>query len=105
MDIVDQATGKPGTGPEEKRKYDTASARLQGSWDETASSVKSKILGVGEQAKERLAAAKLATAAKAQGARLGLERQIQEHPLKAIAYAFGAGALMGLILRRRFRRR
>jgi ElaB/YqjD/DUF883 family membrane-anchored ribosome-binding protein len=105
MDSVDQSTGTPGQGFEEKRKFDAASARLQGSWDEAASTVKSKILGARGQARQKLTAVKEATAAKALGARMSLERKVQEHPLKAVGYAFGAGALLGLLLRRRFRRR
>jgi len=82
-------------------------------WDETGKAgyapargrVKEKILGAGGQAKQKLAAAKDATAAKAQEYRLGLEKKIQAHPLKSVGYALGAGAILGLLLRGRLRRR
>jgi ElaB/YqjD/DUF883 family membrane-anchored ribosome-binding protein len=67
--------------------------------------VKDKILGASGQAKKKLAAAKLATTAKAQEYRVGIEKKIQAHPLKAVGYALGAGAVLGLLLRTRARRR
>lgn len=83
----------------------SASARLQGSWDEasqtTAHTVKQKLQHAGDVAKQKLAAARDATAAKAHDARVGVEHQIQAHPLKAVGIAFAAGAILGLVLRRR----
>ena len=92
-------TGELGPGGQ------TASARLHGAWDEaghsTADMVKQKLHNAGEVAKSKLAAARDATAAKAHDARVGVEHQIQEHPLKAVGIAFAAGAILGLVLRRR----
>ncbi|UCE01628.1 MAG: DUF883 family protein [Candidatus Latescibacterota bacterium] len=94
------------------RKVDTASAKLHNTWDgaasqvktrigDTGKNVKNKLAGAGTQAKEKLAAAKVATTNKAQGYKLNVEQQVHAHPFRAIGYAFGAGALLGLLLRRR----
>lgn len=104
-------------------------ARLQGTWDDGSTdagaaervkqklahageAAKDKIMSgaehakerlshVGETAKHKLDAARTTTTAKAQEARVGVEHRIQAHPLKAVGIAFGAGALVGLLLRRR----
>ena len=94
------------------RKVDTASARMHSSWDEAASQVKTRLgstgarvrarlSGAGGQAKRKLVAAKSATAGKAQDYRVNVEHQVQAHPLKSLGVAFGAGAVIGLLLRRR----
>ena len=92
-------TGEQGPGGQ------TASARLHGAWDEashtTADMVKQKLQHASETAKHKLAAAREATAAKAHDARVGVEHQIQAQPLKAVGIAFAAGAILGLVLRRR----
>ena len=94
-------TGEQGLGGQ------AASARLHGSWDDeghgTADVVKQKLQHAGEAAKHKLAAARDATAAKAHDARVGVEHQIQSHPLKSIGIAFAAGAILGLALHRRRR--
>ena len=114
------------TGTQENRGD---AARLQGTWDDgstdagTAERVKQKLAHAGEAAKDRivhgaehakerlvhagetakhkLESARATTTAKAHDARVGVEHQIQLHPLKAVGIAFGAGALLGLLLRRR----
>ncbi len=63
--------------------------------------MKQKLAQAGEQAKKKLAAARTTTAVKAQQVRLGAEHQIQAHPLRAVGIAFGAGAILGLLLRRK----
>lgn len=37
--------------------------------------------------------------------RARVSREVQQHPLRVLAYAFGAGALIGLLVRTRSRRR
>ncbi len=94
------------------RKVDSASARLHSSWDGAASQVKdklgttksrvkAKLNETGSQAKHKLVKAKAATAEKAHDYRITVEHKVQAHPLKSLGVAFGAGALLGLMLRRR----
>ena len=40
------------------------------------------------------------TATKAKDYRVNVEHEVQAHPLKSMAYAFGAGAVVGLLLGR-----
>ncbi len=94
------------TGEHQGAGGQSASARMHGSWEDTsrgsnAESMKQKLTHAGETAKQKLAAAQKATAAKAHDARIGVERQIQTHPLKAVGIAFAAGAILGIALRRR----
>lgn len=92
-------TGEQGIGAQ------SPSARLHGTWDDgrPAGAVKAKLQHAGEVAKNKLAQARHATAVKAQHARVGVERQIQAHPLKAVGIALAAGTILGLALRRRKR--
>ena len=94
-------TGEQGLGGQ------SASARVHGSWDDagrtTGDAMKQRLQHAGQTAKNRLAAARDKTAAKAHEARVGVEHQIQAHPLKAVGVAFAAGAILGLVLRRRQR--
>ena len=94
------------------RKVDSASAKMHSSWDGAASQVKdklgstgtrvkAKLSGAGAGAKKKLSAAKTVTADKAVVYRTNVEHKVQEHPLKSVGLAFGAGALIGLMLRRR----
>jgi ElaB/YqjD/DUF883 family membrane-anchored ribosome-binding protein len=109
-------TGSPGTIEEQARdigrKVDSASARMQSSWDEASSQVKNKLgstgvrvkaklSGAGTKAKQKLAAARTATSDKALVYRTNVEHKVQAHPLRSVGVAFGAGALIGLMLRRR----
>ena len=98
------ATGSQSTfGPkgtmEEKghvgRKSDPASARLDADLDASPR--------LREQVRHRLIAAKGRLADGVQTGRVKVERQIAQHPMKSLAIAFGAGALLGLLLRRRGR--
>ncbi|MFQ5600474.1 MAG: hypothetical protein ACE5G2_07965 [Candidatus Krumholzibacteriia bacterium] len=93
------------------RKVDTASARMHTSWGDATSQVKSrigttgervklKLQVAGEEAKRKLVVAKDRTATKAKDYRVNVEHQVQAHPLKSLAYAFGAGAVVGLLLGR-----
>ena len=94
-------TGEQGLGGQ------SASARLHGSWDDAGhtmgDTMKQRLQHAGATAKEKFAAARDATAAKAHEARVGVEHKIQAHPLKAVGIAFAAGAILGLALRRRHR--
>jgi len=77
---------------------------MHGSWEDTShESVKQKLTHAGETAKQKFAAAQKATAVKAHNARIGVERQIQAHPLKAVGIAFAAGAILSIAALRRRR--
>jgi ElaB/YqjD/DUF883 family membrane-anchored ribosome-binding protein len=93
------------------RKADTASARLQNSWEDATAQVKSRIGTTTEQvryklqvasekAKQQLGVAKEKTVAKSHDARVRVAGEVQTHPVKTVALAFGAGALVGLLIRR-----
>ena len=94
-------TGEQGLGGQ------SASARVHGSWDDaghtTGDAMKQRLQHAGEAAKHKLAAARDATGRKAHEARVGVENQIQAHPLKSVGIAFAAGAILGIVLRRRHR--
>jgi ElaB/YqjD/DUF883 family membrane-anchored ribosome-binding protein len=94
------------------RKADAASARLQHTWEDATSQVKSRIGTTTEQvrykmqvasekAKQQLVVAKTKTAQKTQAARVRVEGEVQAHPIKSVAVACGAGALIGVLLRKR----
>lgn len=94
------------------RKADAASARLQHTWEDATSQVKSRIGTTTEQvrykmqvasekAKQQLGVAKEKSAVKTKAARVRVEGQVQSHPLKSVAVAFGAGTLLGVLLRKR----
>ena len=93
------------------RRVDSASAHLQDTWGEAATNVKDRLGTSGEklkykaqvvreQAKQKMVVAKQRTSAKLHESRAQLETQVQSHPLKTVAYAFGAGALLGVLLGR-----
>ena len=91
------------------RKADAAGARLQHTWEDATSSVKSRLGTTKEQvrykmqlasekAKQKLGNAKTATVTKSRDAKIKVEGQVQSHPIKSVAVAFGAGALLGVLL-------
>lgn len=93
------------------RKADTASARLQHTWEDATAQVKSRIGSTTEQvrykmqvasekAKQQLGVAKEKTVHKTRDARVRVEGEVTSHPIKSVALAFGAGALLGLLIRR-----
>lgn len=93
------------------RKADTASARLQHTWEDATTQVKNRIGSTSEQvryklqvasekAKQQLGVAKEKTANKTREARVRVAGEVQTHPVKSVALAFGAGALLGLLIRR-----
>ena len=57
----------------------------------------------GQQVREKLNAAKDRVASGVQNGREKMTQQVKQNPLKSLLYAFGAGALLGLLLRRRGR--
>ena len=92
------------TGEHQGAGGQSASARMHGSWEDTShESVKQKLTHASETAKQKFAAAQKATAVKAHNARIGVERQIQAHPLKAVGIAFAAGAILSIAALRRRR--
>jgi ElaB/YqjD/DUF883 family membrane-anchored ribosome-binding protein len=108
------------TGPGEDRardlgrRVDNASARVQHSWVSATSTARERIGSTGEQlkyrlqeagekAKQKLSVAKAQTISKAKDYKVGAEHKVQEHPIRSVAIAFGTGALVGLLLRRKRR--
>lgn len=94
------------TGPlEEKgrelgRKADELGARLQGGIRDKTQELQE----AGHHLQEKLAGAKERVAHRVHDGRVRVERQVQEHPVRSLLYAFGAGAIVGLVLGRRLRR-
>ena len=93
------------------QRADNAAARFQLSSAEATSEVKSKLGSTLERlsqkrqvaakgAKSKLVVAKERTATKAKDYRVNVEHEVQAQPLKSVAYAFGAGAVVGLLLGR-----
>jgi ElaB/YqjD/DUF883 family membrane-anchored ribosome-binding protein len=94
------------------RKADAASARLQHTWEDATSQVKSrfgstkeqvrdKFQEASEKAKMQLGVAKEKTVQKSHDARIRVEGEVRMHPIKSVAVAFSAGALLGVLLCRR----
>jgi ElaB/YqjD/DUF883 family membrane-anchored ribosome-binding protein len=94
------------------RKADAASARLQHTWEDATTQVKSRLGSTKEQvrdkmheasekAKLQLGHAKEKTVQKSHDARIRVEGEVRLHPIKSVALAFGAGALLGVMLCRR----
>jgi ElaB/YqjD/DUF883 family membrane-anchored ribosome-binding protein len=82
-------------GRELGRKSDPASARLDTDLDTSPR--------LRQQVRHKLVAAKGRLVEGVQAGRSKVETQVQQHPMKSLAIAFGAGALVGLLLRRRGR--
>jgi ElaB/YqjD/DUF883 family membrane-anchored ribosome-binding protein len=97
----DDASTDAGTAERVKQKLAHAGEAAKEKITHGAEHAKERLVHVGETAKHKLDAARTTTTAKAQEARTGVEHRIQAHPLKAVGIAFGAGALLGLLLRRR----
>lgn len=87
-------------GRELGRKADEASARL-------ATGLRDKAHEVGEARHhlyEKASAAKGRLVSGVQGGRDRVATEIQDHPMRTLLWAFGAGAIVGLMLGRRPRR-
>jgi len=87
-------------GRELGRKADEVGARL-------ATGLREKAEGVGEvrhQLHERASAAKQRVVSGVQGGRERVVTEVQDHPMRTLLWAFGAGAVIGLMLGRRPRR-
>jgi ElaB/YqjD/DUF883 family membrane-anchored ribosome-binding protein len=110
-------TASPG-GPGEDRARDlgrrvdsAASARIQHSWADktpkrfgsTGEQLKYRLQVAGEKAKQKLSVAKAHTVSKAKDYKVNVEHKVQEHPMRSVAIAFGTGALVGLLIRRKRR--
>jgi ElaB/YqjD/DUF883 family membrane-anchored ribosome-binding protein len=87
-------------GRELGRKADELGARLQGEIRNKTQELQE----AGHRLQERLAGAKERVAHRVHDGRVQVERQVQEHPVRSLLYAFGAGAIVGLLLGRRLRR-
>jgi ElaB/YqjD/DUF883 family membrane-anchored ribosome-binding protein len=83
-------------GRELGRRADQALGRAEGQADQAAS----RLSETGSQVKEKVVAAKDKVVHGVQNGRDKVTHQVQEHPMKTLLYAFGAGALVGMIVRR-----
>ena len=90
------------SSPEERgreRTADSVAAASRGNVE--AATVRHEWTGA--QVAEKLYAAKDRVAMRVQDGRVKVAQHVQEHPMRTVLYAFGAGALLGLLLRRRNR--
>jgi ElaB/YqjD/DUF883 family membrane-anchored ribosome-binding protein len=81
------------------RRADQAAARIEGQAEEASA----RLHEAGSQVRERFVAAKDKVAHGVQNGREKVNQQVQDHPMKTLLYAFGAGALVGMLMRRRGR--
>ena len=82
------------------RKADELGSRLQ-------SGLRDKAHGVseaGHRVQERIEGAKDKVVSGVHQGRDRVEQEVQHHPMRTLLWAFGAGALVGLLLARRSRR-
>jgi ElaB/YqjD/DUF883 family membrane-anchored ribosome-binding protein len=87
-------------GREAGRLADSAASKLQGSLDEGAS----RLRETGAQVREKLNTAKVRVSERVEDGREKVTQHVQDHPIRTLLYAFGAGALFGLLVRRGGRR-
>jgi ElaB/YqjD/DUF883 family membrane-anchored ribosome-binding protein len=87
-------------GRELGRRADELGARIQGGLRDKAHEVSE----FGHRVQERLEGAKDKVASGVHQGRDRVEREVQDHPMRTLMWAFGAGALIGLLLGRRSRR-
>lgn len=104
-----ESTAKSGTledkGRELGRKADAATARVQDTWNETKSRLSHSLEAKSEAVKDGLASARRRVTEEVQTGRAKVEHEVQVHPFRTLLYAFGAGALVGLLLSYRSRHR
>lgn len=86
-------------GREAGRQAEAAAAQVQSKADEAAS----RLGAAGTQVKEKWNAARDRVAHGVQNGRERVSHEVQDHPVRTLLYAFGAGALVGLLMRRRKR--
>lgn len=87
-------------GREAGRQADAAAAKVQGSLDEGVS----RLRETGAQVKEKLGTARERVSQGYEDGREKVTQHVQDHPMRTLLYAFGAGALFGLLMRRGGRR-
>lgn len=108
-------TASPGLGEDRARDLgrrvdSAASARIQQTWMDkpkrlgnTGQQLKYRLQVAGEKAKQKLSVARAHTVSKAKDYKVNVEHKVQEHPIRSVAIAFGTGAVVGLLLRRKRR--
>lgn len=82
------------------RKADELGARLQSGLRDKAHEVSE----AGHRVQERFEAAKDKVSGGVHQGRERVEREVNDHPMRTLLWAFGAGALIGLLLGRKSRR-
>jgi len=87
-------------GRELGRKADEAGARLASGLREKAQDLSS----AGQALQDRASAAKERVAGGVRDGRERVAQEVQTHPMRTLLWAFGAGALVGMMLGRRSRR-
>lgn len=73
--------------------------------DRVAASVEHGIEGAAHRLEDGFVGARDRVGQKLSSGRARVSNEVQEHPLRTLLYAFGAGALIGLLLSSRNRRR
>lgn len=73
--------------------------------DRVAASVEHGIESTTHRIEEGLATARDRVGSQLSAGRMRVSHEVQEHPLRTLLYAFGAGALIGMLLSMRNRRR
>jgi ElaB/YqjD/DUF883 family membrane-anchored ribosome-binding protein len=87
-------------GRELGRRADELGARVQSGLRHKAHELED----VGHQVHERVAAAKERVSQGVHHGRERVEQEVQSHPMRTLLWAFGAGAVLGLLLGRRSKR-
>lgn len=82
------------------RRADELGARIQSGLRDKAHEASE----IGHRVQERFEGAKEKMATGVHQGRERVEREVQDHPVRTLLWAFGAGALVGLLLGRRSRR-
>jgi ElaB/YqjD/DUF883 family membrane-anchored ribosome-binding protein len=91
---------KPHTGPFEERGRDLGKRA-----DRVAANVEHGIESATHRLGDGFTSARERVGHKVSSGRARMTNQVQEHPMRTLLYAFGAGALIGLLLSRRNRTR
>lgn len=92
-------------GRELGRKADAATSRIHDTWNETKSRVSHSLEEKTAAVKDGLTSARERIGEEVQTGRAKVTHEVQEHPLRTLLYAFGAGALVGVLLSYRSRHR
>lgn len=100
QDTPRTGTDAPHTGRFEDRGRDIGKRA-----DRVAATVEHGIEGAAHRIEDGFVAARDRVSHEVSSGRARVNQEVQQHPLRTVLYAFGAGALVGLLLASRNRRR